>query len=576
MPYQVVGLLGRGGMAVVELAIDTDGRRLARKRLPLTGPVAEMDIARRRLRREAQVLARLEHPGIVPLLAVEDDGADVILVMPAMAASLADRIRAEGPLSPSEVWRMGQVLLDALAWAHRQGVVHRDIKPANVLFDDFGKPALADFGIARSSDLTHGLTLAGALLGTPEFIAPEQARGEPAGPPSDVFSLAATLTWALSRRGPYGEGDPVTLALRAAQGQVRPELDGVPDTLAGPLRAMLDPIAHRRPSAASLLGGMSGTEPGGRSTRRDSANPSAGRAAGAPAARRRLPPAPIVIERPGRASAPGSVRAPASTANRVVTSPRPDPRGPALPDPRLLAGGPLPSGTGRRAPKPAKLARFARSLGRVLTGGPARPARLAKRCVAAVLALVIVAATAWVGLNLADHSSSANAASTSPATTICAPLPYQPCGQAPAPHTDGLRCLPGWYDVDGNAADGCEATSDGVDQQPLVTGQILEANLVPVGEIDSYPLAVKGGGFFSCGPSVTVTLQSPAGVTDQVRIFDGIKILATATSVDAQPATASVPKPSCFGSDAEHLTVTVSGVDGATGADYTLTRTAGW
>jgi hypothetical protein len=224
----------------------------------------------------------------------------------------------------------------------------------------------------------------------------------------------------------------------------------------------------------------------------------------------------------------------------------------------------------------AKLSRFARSLGRVLTGGPARPARLAKRCAAGLVALVVIVATTWVGFTLAAHSAGAKIAATSPATTICAPLPYQPCGQGPAPHTDGLRCLPGWYDVDGNAADGCEATADGVDHQPLVAGHVLEANLVPVGEIDSYPMVVKGGGFFSCGPSVTATLQSPPGVTDQVRIFDGFKILATATSIDGQPATASVAKPSCFGSDAEHLTVTVSAVSGASGADYTLTRTAGW
>ena len=218
---------------------------------------------------------------------------------------------------------------------------------------------------------------------------------------------------------------------------------------------------------------------------------------------------------------------------------------------------------------------MARGVGRLLTGGPARPARLAKRFTAGAVALVVIAATVWVGLTLANHSASANAASSS-STTICAPLPYQPCGQPPASHTDGLRCLPGWYDVDGNAADGCEATADGVDHQPLVAGQVLEANLVPVGEIDSYPMAVRGGAFFSCGPDLTVTLQAPAGVTDELRIFKGIKILATVTSTNGQSMSASLSKPSCIGSDPERLTVTVSGLSGASAADYTLTRSAGW
>jgi hypothetical protein len=139
-----------------------------------------------------------------------------------------------------------------------------------------------------------------------------------------------------------------------------------------------------------------------------------------------------------------------------------------------------------------------------------------------------------------------------------------------------VRCLPGWYDVDGNPADGCEAAPDGVNGQPLVAHKVLSANLVPVGELDSYPLHLKGGSIFSCGSKLTVTLQAPSGVTDQLKIFKGIKLLASASSSDGQTASASISKPSCLGSDAENLTVTVSGVTGASGADYTLTRTAGW
>ncbi len=239
---------------MVELAVDSDGRRVARKHVPLTGSQDEMAVARMRLRREARVLAALHHPAIVSLLAVEDDGADVVIVMPALAGSLTDRVAASGPLDVSGTWRIGRPLIDALAWAHRRGIVHRDIKPANVLFDEAGNPALADFGIAWSRDLTGGLTKTGIIMGTPAFIAPEQARGERAGPASDVFSLGATLRYALTGQGPYRGGDPGVLAVQAARGDVTPLPSWVPDALALPLAAMLDPRPEQRPYAAELLG----------------------------------------------------------------------------------------------------------------------------------------------------------------------------------------------------------------------------------------------------------------------------------------------------------------------------------
>lgn len=259
MTYTVVGLLGRGGMSVVELAIDDDGRQVARKRVSLHGSAQQIAMARHRIRREAEILATLHHPGIVTLLAVEDDGADVVMVMPRMAASLADRVCLEGPLPPSEVSAIGRALLDALATAHRQGVVHRDIKPANVLFDHAGNPALADFGVASTRHFTPGLTVVGTVVGTPEFIAPEQAAGKPATAASDVFSLGATLAYALSGRGPYGEGQPMALMNRAAHGEVEALPRGVPDDLRRPLAAMLDPRPERRPTAAAALGGPNGT-----------------------------------------------------------------------------------------------------------------------------------------------------------------------------------------------------------------------------------------------------------------------------------------------------------------------------
>src|SRR6202049_356915 len=120
--YTVVGLLGRGGMAVVELAVDGAGREVARKRVCLHGSAREIELARLRIRREAEILSSLHHPGIVPLLDMEDDGADIVLVMPRMATSLADRVATEGPLGRVAVATIGKVLLDALSTAHRAGL----------------------------------------------------------------------------------------------------------------------------------------------------------------------------------------------------------------------------------------------------------------------------------------------------------------------------------------------------------------------------------------------------------------------------------------------------------------------
>jgi hypothetical protein len=164
-----------------------------------------------------------------------------------------------GPLPADEVERIGRVLIQALAVAHRHGVVHRDVKPANVLFDGFGRPALADFGVAVTRELPAGLTEAGSVVGTPMWMAPEQARGEAAAPAGDVFSLAATLGFAATGAGPYAPGPAAVVMARAARNEILPLGSAVPDELGAPLARMLDPRPERRPSAAAIVGGLDGT-----------------------------------------------------------------------------------------------------------------------------------------------------------------------------------------------------------------------------------------------------------------------------------------------------------------------------
>jgi hypothetical protein len=257
MRYQVVRRLGRGGMGVVDLAVGPGGEEVALKRLSLHGTPDEIARARARIRREAEVLRSLVHPGIVRLLDLVDDGDDVVLVMPYLAGgSLHERVARDGPLTPEAVQVLADRLLDALAAAHRQGVVHRDIKPENVLFTADGDPRLVDFGVARTQDFTFGLTATSMVVGTPGFMAPEQARGEAASAPADVFSLGATLLFALTGQGPFGpvNADPRVLMHRAAAGKVERPPRELPPDLRTLLVTALDPKAERRPSAARLRG----------------------------------------------------------------------------------------------------------------------------------------------------------------------------------------------------------------------------------------------------------------------------------------------------------------------------------
>jgi hypothetical protein len=247
-------------MGVVELAAAPDGTRVALKRIAVTGSAAAQREARTRLRREAEVLGHLDHPGIVALLDVVVDGDDLVLVMPWLqGGSLADRVAAGGPLPAAEVEGLADHLLGALAAAHRAGVVHRDVKPSNVLFDGQGRPYLTDFGVATARDATAGLTVTGGAVGTPAFLAPEQARGEAVGPAADVFALGATLRWAATGAGPWGDGRTDVVLWRASRGRLTRPPRHLPASLRALLDATLDPRPERRPTAAALRGGADGT-----------------------------------------------------------------------------------------------------------------------------------------------------------------------------------------------------------------------------------------------------------------------------------------------------------------------------
>jgi hypothetical protein len=208
--YRLETLLGRGGMADVWRATDTRlARTVAVKVIHAT--YAEDPQFAERFLREARVVASLEHPNILPVYDFGDEGGIPFLVMPHLAGgTLRDRLRGTpAPLGVAAVWI--RQLADALDAAHAAGILHRDVKPANVLLGRDDRLFLADFGIAKMVETMTGLTATGVVVGTPVYMAPEQAQGQPASPATDRYALAVVAYEILAGRPPFEGDNPLSL-----------------------------------------------------------------------------------------------------------------------------------------------------------------------------------------------------------------------------------------------------------------------------------------------------------------------------------------------------------------------------
>ncbi|MFN8418332.1 MAG: serine/threonine-protein kinase [Anaerolineae bacterium] len=228
-PYKLEGSLGKGGMAMVYRAFQTKLNR------PVAIKVMAPEIANEpgfveRFSREAEVIARLEHPHILPVIDYgEADGLHYLVMRLMDGGSLEDRMR-DHQLSYEEIAHYLTQTASALDYAHKRGVIHRDMKPNNVLLDGDNNVYLTDFGIARLAGSERKLTATGSVMGTPAYMSPEQAMGRPVDSRSDIYAVGVMLYEMVANRLPFNADTPAALIFQHVYEQPRPIKDLRPDT----------------------------------------------------------------------------------------------------------------------------------------------------------------------------------------------------------------------------------------------------------------------------------------------------------------------------------------------------------
>jgi serine/threonine-protein kinase len=266
--YRILRFLGAGAMGEVYLAEDPQiDRQLAIKTVRLVGRPQEIEDRKRRLLREARAAGRLLHPNVVTLFdAGEAEGLLYLAFEFVEGTDLAARLDPAQPrLSLRQVLRVVRQAAEALDYAHGQGIVHRDIKPSNILLDRAGRVKVADFGIAKMAGQSTELTMAGSVMGSPQYLSPEQIRGEDLDGRSDIFSLGVVLYEMLSGKRPF-EGDTITTLVYQILHKDPPpvsELRAVPPRVEELLRGMLAKSRDERiPTAGEVARELAAAEAG--------------------------------------------------------------------------------------------------------------------------------------------------------------------------------------------------------------------------------------------------------------------------------------------------------------------------
>ena len=246
--YQLLGRLGAGGMGEVFLGQSPGGRLVAVKLI--RGELAADREFRVRFAREVAAARHVSGMFTAPVVDADLDAPRPWLVTAYVPGpSLAEAVDSQGPLPLGSVLTLAAGLTEGLEAIHAEGMIHRDLKPSNVLLASDG-PRIIDFGISRAADAT-ALTRANIFVGSPGYMSPEQALGEEVGPPSDMFSLGAVLTFAALGASPFGDGTVTTLLYRVAHD--RPATERLPGQLRPLVERCLAKDPHMRPTPDQLL-----------------------------------------------------------------------------------------------------------------------------------------------------------------------------------------------------------------------------------------------------------------------------------------------------------------------------------
>jgi tRNA A-37 threonylcarbamoyl transferase component Bud32 len=251
--YALETPLGSGGMGTVWRATDRLLQRavaVKEVQLPPVVPEAERAITRSRVLREARAAARISHPGAVIVYdVVEEEDRPYIVMELVEAPTLEEVVRRDGPLDDARTARMGLEILGALETAHSEGIVHRDVKPGNVMLPARGHAKLADFGIAAVKG-DPKLTATGLVLGSPSYMAPEQAKEDLTGAASDLWSLGATLYFAVEGVPPFDKGQAIPTLTAVVGEEPRPPRRA--GTMRPVIAALLEKDPARRPAPDAL------------------------------------------------------------------------------------------------------------------------------------------------------------------------------------------------------------------------------------------------------------------------------------------------------------------------------------
>jgi hypothetical protein len=256
--YRLVRMMGLGGMGTVWEAEDEIlGRPVAVK--VLSESLAAGERAVRRFEREAEASARLSGPHIAAVYDFgRSEGRPYMVMELVRGETLADRLTREGPLPPQEAARIATQVAEALEEAHAAGIVHRDVKPGNLMLTPAGDVKVMDFGIAAAAWAVR-ITTSGLVLGTPSYLAPEQAKGEKTTPASDVYALGAVLYEMVAGHPPFVAESPVAVALAHVREDPPPlhqVAEGVPPNLAAASMAALAKDPAERPASAAAFASM--------------------------------------------------------------------------------------------------------------------------------------------------------------------------------------------------------------------------------------------------------------------------------------------------------------------------------